>query len=94
VNGLEYLAMQRLRHNMLTCSTILVNTEGCVKIGLSPLPMDRSLLTRLRQRPASAAPLASRTATILHTSKRWATLLCTLCRTTRLQMMKLSKRQT
>jgi hypothetical protein len=48
VNGLEYLAMQRLRHNMLTCSTILVNTEGCVKIGLSPLPMDPSLLTRLR----------------------------------------------
>jgi hypothetical protein len=66
VNGLEYFAKQRLEHNLLTCPTILLNTEGRVMIGPSPLLANPSLLTR----PTNAVSLASPITMILYKSER------------------------
>jgi hypothetical protein len=70
VNGLEYFAKQRLEHNLLTCPTILLNTEGRVMIGPSPLLANPSLLTRPRSRPTNAVSLASPITMILYKSER------------------------
>jgi hypothetical protein len=80
VNGLEYFVTQRLEHNSLTCSTILLNIKDCAMTSPSPLLANSSLLTRPHLQPAKAAPLVSPITIVLYISKRWVPVPFTLCR--------------